>query len=197
MAWRAGSVLLITLGFFAAPALGSTLGVRHALVLVPATLTAALDLVNAQDVSNRSISPGDFRWTTVVSRNEWDALQWIREETKEDSVVQWDVRARELGEWALLPAIGERRMAVGSPIFLLDLRKYRVRERREVRPIFASGDPLEAHRLATRLGIDYLFLGTREIETRGERLRKLFESDALFRTVYSNPGVTILAVVGR
>ncbi len=195
MAWRAGSVLLITLGFFAAPALGSTLGARHALVLLPATLTAALDLVNAQDVSNRSLSPGDFRWTTVVSRDEWDALRWIREETKEDSLVQWDVRARELGEWALLPAIGERRMAVGSPIFLLDLRKYRVRERREVRPIFASGDPLEAHGLATGLGVDYLFLGTREIETRGERLRKLFESEALFRTVYSNPGVTILAVV--
>jgi hypothetical protein len=88
-------------------------------------------------------------------------------------------------------------MAVGTPIFLLDLRKYRVRERREVRPIFASGDPFEAHRLATGLGIDYLFLGSRELQARGDRLRKLFESPALFRTVFSNPGVTILAVVPR
>jgi hypothetical protein len=88
-------------------------------------------------------------------------------------------------------------MAVGNPIFLLDLRKYRVRERREVRPIFTSGDPFEAHRLATGLGIDYLFLGSREVQTRGERLRGLFESPALFRTVFSNRGVTILAVVPR
>jgi hypothetical protein len=197
MAWRAGSVLLLALGFLAAPALAGALRARHALAIVPATLTAVLDLVNAQDVSNRNLSPGDFRWTTVVSRDEWEALQWIRAETPGDSVVQWDVRARELGEWALLPAVAQRRMAVGNPIFLLDLRKYRVRERREVRPIFTSGDPLEAHRLATGLGIDYLFLGSRELQMRGERLRRLFESEALFRTVFSNRGVTILAVVPR
>jgi hypothetical protein len=197
MAWRAGSVLLVALGLLAAPALGSALRARHALTIAPAVVTAFLDLVNAQDIANRNLSAGEFRWTTVVSRDEWEALQWIRTETPEDSVVQWDVRARELGEWALLPAIAERRMAVGSPIFLLDLRKYRVRERREVRPIFTSGDPFEAHRLATGLGIDYLFVGSRELQTRGERLRKLFESEALFRTVFSNPGVTILAVVPR
>ncbi len=197
MAWRAGSVLLIALGFLAAPALGGSLRARHALVLAPAALTAALDLVNAQDISNRNLSAGEFRWTTVVSRDEWDALRWIREQTPRDSLVQWDVRARELGEWALLPAIGERRMAVGSPIFLLDLRKYRARERWEVRPIFTSGDPVEAHRLAASLGIDYLFLGAREFHARGERLRSLFESEELFRTVYANPGVTILAVVPR
>jgi hypothetical protein len=197
MAWRAGSVLLVALGFLAAPAFGSVLRARHALTIVPAVVTAALDLVNAQDVSNRNLSAGEFRWTTVVSRDEWEALQWMRTETPEDSLVQWDVRVRELGEWALLPAIAERRMGVGNPIFLLDLRKYRVRERREVRPIFTSSDPLEAYRLATGLGIDYLFLGSRELQTRGERLRKLFESEALFRTVFSNPGVTILAVVPR
>ncbi|HEY7818968.1 MAG TPA: hypothetical protein VIG29_12165, partial [Vicinamibacteria bacterium] len=197
MAWRAGSVLLLALGILAAPALGSSLRAHHALLLAPASLTVALDVWNAQDVSNRDLSAGDFRWTTVVSRDEWEALRWIREKTPEDSLVQWDVRARELGEWALLPAIGERRMAVGSPIFLLDLRKYRARERREVRPIFASGDPEEAYRLATALGIDYLFLGARELQTRGERLRKLFESEERFRTVFSNPGVTILAAVPR
>ncbi len=197
MAWRAGSVLLVALGFLAAPAFKSPLRARHSLAIAPAVVTAVLDLVNAQDISNRNLSAGEFRWTTVVSRDEWEALQWMRRETPRDSLVQWDVRARELGQWALLPAIAERRMAVGSPIFLLDLRKYRVRERREVRPIFTSGDPFQAHRLATDLGIDYLFVGSREIQTRGERLRRLFESPALFRTVFSNPGVTILAVVPR
>jgi hypothetical protein len=197
MAWRAGSVLLLALGLLAAPAFGGVLRAPHALAVAPAVVTALLDIVNAQDISNRSLSAGEFRWTTVVSRDEWEALEWTRTETPRDSVVQWDVRVRELGEWALIPAIGERRMAVGSPIFLLDLRKYRARERREVRPIFTSGDPFEAHRLATGLGIDYLFLGPRELQTRGERIRKLFESPGLFQTVFSNPGVTILAVVPR
>jgi hypothetical protein len=197
MAWRAGSVLLVALGLLAAPALGRRLSSRHALVVAPAALTALFDVVNAQDVRNRDLSPGGFRWTTVVSRDEWEALEWLRAETPPDARVQWDVRARDLGEWALLPAIAERRMAVGNPIFLLDLRKYRVRERREVRPIFTSGDAGEAHRLATALGIDYLFLGTRELRTRGERVRELSESPERFREVFSNAGVTILAVVPR
>jgi hypothetical protein len=194
MAWRAGSVLLVALGLLAAPALRS-LGARHVLVLAPAVVTVVLDVCNAQDVSNRRLSAGEFRWTTVVSRDEWEALQWIRTETAEDALVQWDVRARELGEWAFLPALGERRMAVGSPIFLLDLPKYRTRERRQVRPIFAGADAFEAHRLARELGIDYLFLGSRELQVRGEQLRKLFEADDLFREAFSNDGVTILEVL--
>jgi hypothetical protein len=195
MAWRAGSVLLVALGFIAAPALGSRLGLRHALVLAPAVVTVMLDVYNAQDVSNRRLSAGEFRWTTVVSWDEWEALQWIRSETAQDALVQWDVRARELGEWAFLPALGERRMAVGSPIFLLDLGKYRTRERRQVRPIFAGADAREAHRLARELGIDYLFLGSRELQVRGEQLRKLFEADDLFREAFSNDGVTIVRVL--
>jgi hypothetical protein len=195
MAWRAGSVLLVTLGLLAAPAFRGALGLRHALILVPAVATVALDLVNAQDVSNRSLSPGEFRWTTVVSRSEWEALGWLRTHTPPTAIVQWDVRARELGEWAFLPAIAERRMAVGSPIFLLDLRKYRIRERRYVRPIFTSASAQEAHRLARSLGIDYLFLGSVELETRGDHLRKLFESPELFRPVLETGGVTVLEVL--
>jgi hypothetical protein len=195
MAWRAGSVLLVALALLSAPALSGPLRPLHALALLPASLTLLLDVHNAQDVANRRISPGEFRWTTVVSREERDALEWLKRETPEDAVVQWDVRARELGEWALVPALAERRMAVGFPIFLLDLQKYRVRERRQVRPIFASGDAAYAHRLARELGIDYLFVGPTELRVRGERLRALFEAPALFRPVYESPSVTILEVL--
>ncbi len=195
MAWRAGSVLLLALGLLAAPALRGALRLPHALILIPALATAALDLVNAQDISNRNLSPGEFRWTTVVSRDEWEALQWIRVHVPKRGIVQWDVRAREPGEWAFLPAIAERRMAVGSPIFLLDLRKYRVRERRYVRPIFSSASAREAHRLALSLGIDYLFIGAAELQVRGEHLRKLFEAPELFHPVFSNDGVTVLEVL--
>ncbi|MGH9321222.1 MAG: hypothetical protein ACRD3V_15230, partial [Vicinamibacteria bacterium] len=195
MAWRAGSVLLVALGVLAAPAFEGALSLKRALVIAPAVLTVSLDVFNAQDISNRSVSAGEFRWTTVVSDDEWEALRWIREHTPRDSVVQWDVRAREFGEWAFIPALAERRMAVGSPIFLLDLRKYRLRERREVRRIFASEDATEAHRRAKELGIDYLFIGARELRVRGERLRKLFESKELFKPAFSNDGVTVMEVI--
>ena len=187
MAWRAGSVLLVALALLAAPALSGRLRPFPALVILPAALTLFLDVYNAQDVTNRRLSAGAFRWTTVVSAEERDALEWLKRETPENAVVQWDVRARELGEWALVPALAERRMAVGFPIFLLDLQKYRARERRQVRPIFAAGDADEAHRLATELGIDYLFIGATELRTRGERLRELFEAPLLFRRRLREP----------
>jgi hypothetical protein len=197
MAWRAGSVLLLALGFLAMPALGTALRPAHALVILPALVTTGLDLVNAQDLQNRELSAGGFRWTTIVSRDEWEGLLWLRRSTPKEAVAQYDARAREPGDWALLPAIAERRMAAGSPLFLLDLRKYRARERREVRPIFTSGDAKDAHRRAVALGIDYLFLGPPELQTRGERVRSLFESPDLFPKVFSNRAVTILAVAPR
>lgn len=195
MAWRAGSVLLVALALLAAPALEGRLGVRQALLLLPALLTVFLDVYNAQDTTNRELSPGGFRWTTTLSDDEAEAFAWLRQETPPASVVQWDTRARDLGSWAFLPALAERRMAAGFPIFLLDVGKYRVRERRHVRPIFVSGDAEEAYRQARELGIDYLFVGATEIETRGERVRALFEAPQRFRSVFENASVTILAVV--
>ncbi len=195
MAWRAGSVLLVALGLVAARALSGPLSLTHAIILAPAVLTVSLDVYNAADVTNRNPSPGGFPWTTVVPRAEREALDWIRRETPPDAVVQWDVRARELGEWALVPALGERRMAVGFPIFLLDLQKYRQRERRHARPIFNSGDAAEAHRKARELGIDYLVIGAAELRVRGERTRPLFEAEDRFRTVFESDGVAVLAVL--
>ena len=195
MAWRAGSVLLVALGLVAARAFLGPLRLTYAIILAPAVLTVSLDVYNAADVTNRNPSPGGFPWTTVVPRAEWEALDWIRRETPPDAVVQWDVRARELGEWGLVPALGERRMAVGFPIFLLDLQKYRQRERRHVRPIFNSGDAAEAHRKARELGIDYLVIGAAELRVRGERTRPLFEAEDRFRTVFESDGVAVLAVL--
>lgn len=197
MAWRAGSVLLVALSLVASRAFDRRIRWAHALIVAPALLTMMLDVTNAQDVTNRSLSAGDFRWTTVVSADELEAFAWLREQTPTDSVVQWDVRARELGEWALIPALAERRMAVGFPIFLLDLQKYRRRERRDVRPIFTAGDASEAHRKALILGIDYIFVGQQETRARGELLRPLFEAPALFEQVFDNRGVSIWRVLSR
>jgi len=194
MAWRAGSVLLVALSLIVSVTLGKRRPWVLAVVLLPATLTCALDLFNAQDVSNRELSRGEFFWTTIVPPSDHDALVWIRTHTPPQAIVQWDVRAREPGEWALVPALAERRMAVGFPIFLLDNRKYRARER-TLRPIFVSGDPDEAHRLATEAGIDYLVIGSQEVAVRGELVRKLWETPDRFREVYSNRGATVFEVI--
>lgn len=191
MAWRAGSVFLVALGMLAV----RDLRWAYAAIVAPAAVTLILDVYNASDVANRKLSPGGFPWTTVVHEDELEALAWIRDETPQDAIVQWDVRARELGEWALIPALGQRRMAVGFPIFLLDLQKYRTRERRYVRPIFASGRAEEAHERARELGIGYLVIGSQEIQTRGERVRPLFEAEESFRVVFSRGETAVLEVL--
>jgi hypothetical protein len=195
MAWRAGSVFLVTLFLLASVAFARWRPAFLALVLLPGVLTALFDVVNAQDVSNRKMSAGDFRWTTVVSHSEVEALKWIRTETEPESLVQWDVRAREPGDWALVPALAERRMAVGFPIFLLEREKYRVRERRHVRPIFTSGDPVEAHQRALDMGISYVVVGRRELEVRGELVRGLWRDRDRFEPVYESHGVTVFRVL--
>ena len=195
MAWRAGSVLLICLFLMAAVGLQKWRPAALGLLILFGSLTALLDIYNAQDVTNQELSAGDFRWTTMVRRDEVAALEWIRAETPTAAVVQWDTRAREPGEWGLIPALAERRMAVGLPIFLLDQRKYRVRERRKVRPIFTSFDPVEAHRLAVESGIDYLFVGRRELDVRGERLRRLWDVPDRFKVSFAKGDATVFAVV--
>jgi hypothetical protein len=86
-------------------------------------------------------------------------------------------------------------MAVGFPIFLLDLQKYRARERREVRPIFNSAEPDEAHRLARALGIDFLVVGAQELRVRGELVRPLFEADDRFQVVFERGETSVLEVL--
>jgi hypothetical protein len=194
IAWRAGSVFLVSVALLGIP-FYSSFRKLHALLVLPALLTLALDLWNARDIHNRRLSPGGFPWTTVVPADEWEALRFLREHTPQSALVQWDVRAREPGEWALIPAIAERRMAVGFPIFLLDLPKYRARERRRVRPIFNYGDASRSHELAVGLGIDYLVVGEAELQVRGERVRALFENERLFRTVFEAGDVAVLQVV--
>ena len=49
----------------------------------------AIDLFNTQDIANRSMGPG-FRWTLVLSPDEWDGLHWIRDHTEPDALVQVD-----------------------------------------------------------------------------------------------------------
>lgn len=196
MAWRAGSVLLLSLTLLAAAGLPWwTRWGRPALALIlfPAVLTTLLDLYNAQDIDNRQQSAGGFRWTTVVSYPDLEALEWLRTHTPPASVVQMDARARAGGEWAILPAIAERRMAYGYPIFLLEPHKYQARGRK-LRPIFNSDDTERARRLAVEAGISYLLIGRAERNEPQNRVRKFWEAPELFEEVYANAESTVFRV---
>jgi len=193
MAWRAGSILLLALTLLAAVGLPKWGRAALALLLFPASLTTLLDLVNAQDLGNRQESAGGFRWTTVVSYPDLEALEWIRAHTPAGSVAQIDARAREGGEWAILPALAERRMAYGYPIFLLDPHKYQARGRK-LRPIFNSEDPQLAHRLAVDSGISYLVIGRAERNEPQNRARKFWEAPGLFEKVFENSEAAVFRV---
>ena len=65
-----------------------------------------------------------------------------------------------------------------------------------MRPIFNSGDALDAHARALTMEIDYIVVGRQELNTRGDLVRPLFESEERFRTVYENDGVSVLEVIG-
>ena len=193
MAWRAGSVLLVSLVLLAAAGVGRWPAWGLGVVLGPALLTTVLDVYNAQDVTNREESSGGFPWTLVIPPLESEALDWLRTSTPTDAVVQIDARARGTGEWALVPALAERRMAYGYPIFLLNPHKYLARGRR-LRPIFNSEDVLEAHGLAREAGIRYVFVGSRERSEPQNRCEKFFRAPELFAVAFANRDVTIFEV---
>jgi hypothetical protein len=193
MAWRAGSVLLVSLALWGALGLPHCGRAARGAILFPALLTTLLDLYNAQDITNRQESAGAFRWTTIVPAADLEALDWIRKRTPLRSRVQLDARAREGGDWALLPALAERRMAYGYPIFLLNPAKYQARARR-LHFIFSSDDPEAAHRLAVEAGIDYLFIGPPETRRPENRSRKFWEAPAFFEKAFENAEITIFRV---
>ncbi len=197
--WRAGQVM-----FVAAPGLGAlgfaalwdrrrwaaiALAAGVALAGVP---TAVLDYINAQDVETRTMGPG-FPWTVVVTRNEQEALDWIKRHTKPWQTVQVEPTARGRASWTLIPSFAERRMATGLPISLLDEPAYH-RASERVRELYATEDPDLAHRIARSMGIRYLYLGQVELEHYPEAGVKFDRRLDLFTKVFQNPEVRIYSV---
>ncbi len=131
--WRSGHLLLIGFSIIGAAAVGAAWrrrALRPALVLamvaaiVPALPTVAIDVFNAQDISNREQGPG-FPWTLVITSEEREGLDWLRANTPADALVQVEPYVRDAGTWAYVPAFAERRMAGGLPISMIPLQPYR------------------------------------------------------------------------
>ncbi|MGE0043379.1 MAG: hypothetical protein AB7H88_01280 [Vicinamibacterales bacterium] len=200
--WRVGHLSFMALGVLAAfgfgrlPALARPLRwaalAAIALTAAAAAPTLAIDLYNTQDVSNREMAAG-FHWTLVLTHDDEDALAWVRAHTPPDSVFQLDAMARGEDGWAYLPAFAERRMGVGLPISMVPLRKYEEGSRR-ARWMFESADVADVVRVASRNGIDYLFIGPPERAAHPGVEARFDQVPGLLRLVYRNPSISIYEV---
>ena len=202
--WRAGHLLFVALTVFTAILLAvihrSPTGIRLAAwpliaVLVAAALpTVAMDIYNAQDVTNRQAGPG-FPWTLVLSKGEVEALDWLKTRTPPHVIVQPNVAERANASWGYMTAFGERRMAAGLPIAMIPLQPYIDSSDWVAANIFNEADPLKRSAAARKMGIDYLYVGPAEQERHPE-LVSLFDARSdLFPAAFRNQDVVIYWVV--
>jgi hypothetical protein len=200
--WRSGHLLFI--GFLVMGAAGLTaawqrpmprwpLALTLLLTVAPAIPTVAIDVYNAQDVTNRAQGPG-FPWTLVISPDEREALEWVRRNTPPDAIVQFEPYVRGAGWWCYLTAFGERRMAAGLPGAMIPRRPFEVASDHVRSGIFLATSPHNAHAMARSMGIDYLWLGRVERHSYREAIAAIAKRPDLFPKVFTNKDVTICKV---
>lgn len=171
--WRSGHLLLMGCAVMGAAVLTAlwtvpwrrpVLVVLLVLLIVPAIPTVAIDVYNAQDITNRERGPS-FPWTVIVTPQERAALDWIKNTTPVGAVVQTEPRSRHSGTWAFVQAFGERRGIAGLPGAMIPLLPYTMATDAVTYGIFRSTRAHDAAEMARFLGIDYLFVGTPERDT--------------------------------
>ena len=200
--WRSGHLLLIGFAIIGAAAVTAVwqrrawrpaLALALVAVIVPALPTVAIDVYNAQDITNRAEGPG-FPWTLVVSPSERAALDWIRANTRPDALVQVEPFVRDAGTWAYVPAFAERRMVAGLPISMIPLQPYRQASEAVRLGIFQATAADGAHVTARSFGIDYLVVGRPERITYRATLVLIAGRPDLFAPVFSNEAITVYQV---
>ena len=200
--WRAGHMLLIAFAAMSGAWLTwvwrlrkwrMAVAVLLFVIIVPAVPTVALDVYNAQDITNRTEAAG-FPWTTVITPAEREALEWVRHNTPPEAVVQVDPDARGSAHWSFIGAFAERRMIAGLPIAMTPLQPYRRASDDLKWGVFKTTQVRDCHATARSLGIDYLFIGLPERHWYRPTIIRLRSDPALFPVVFENKEVTILRV---
>jgi hypothetical protein len=213
--FRAGNLFLVMAPALVAYGLVrlSTAGLDYvtwsvvAVVLLTGLPTTVIDSYNTQDVTNRHLwrdaerargatvpfDPAtEYRWTLVITPEQWQALTWIRTHTPADAVVQAEPIVRGRETWSLVPSFAERRMASGNALPLLARPTYG-RRNEQVKDIYASGDPLMAWKKARVLGIEYLYVDDTE-RTAYPEVIKFDRAPELFVPVFRNSEATVYAL---
>jgi hypothetical protein len=200
--WRSGHLLLIAwlvVGAAASTAVWQRrmwrplLVATLILVIAPAVPTVAIDVYNAQDITNRG--PGaDFPWTTIISPLERQGLDWVRQMTPEDAVVQYEPYARGAAGWCYITAFAERRMAAGLPGAMIPFKPFQMASDDVRSGVFRAQSGAEAHAMAVFLGIDYLLIGAVERAHFHAALVEIARRPDLFPQVFKNDAITIYRV---
>ncbi len=156
--------------------------------------TMALDWYNARDIWNDRDTGFGFRWTTYVNDDEVRAARWLRRNVDIAETVNTDPEARGRGEWALIPAFGERRMGIGFGLFEPNPERFRPQMAR-VAEAFRSGDADAAYAILRGAGISLVFVGQPERDRYGDGVRKFSARHDRFQTVLSRGSVAIYRLV--
>jgi len=168
--WRAGQILLIALPALAALWFAWTFEKPRRMIAAAVTIvvlfavglpTTVIDAYNAQDTTNRDVSPGGFRWTVVVRPAQQRAAAWIRKSTPANAVVQMSPIPRARETWTFIPTFAGRRMAAGQPISLFRKALYDERSWLFAR-MYSSASTEDAWAIARDLHIDYIYLDEAE-----------------------------------
>ncbi len=201
--WRAGHLLFIALTASTALLFTMIAGAHRSvriivwctvsLLSLAALPTVAIDVFNAQDITNIREAPG-FPWTLTLSAAEVEALDWLKGHTPLDAVVQPDVLTRATASWAYMPAFGERRMVTGLPGAMIPFRPYEDATNVMTKRVFAGGDPDARASAARELGIEYLYLGPVEQHAHPELVGALDTRPDLFQAAFRNREVVIYRV---
>jgi hypothetical protein len=160
-------------------------------VLLVGFPTTAIDTYNAQDISNRKLGPGGFRWTIPVTAAQQAAFNWVRAHVPETAIVQMEPMLRGRDHWSLIPSFAQRRMSAGLPISLLPTPEYPAGSA-QVQRIYRTSDPLEARDLAKARGIEYLYMDDDDRAAYPEGIAKFIPP--YFERVYERRGVAIVRV---
>ena len=105
------------------------------------------------------------------------------------------VRARET--WTQVPTFAQRRMAAGLPISLIFTSAYEQRSAL-AHEMYSTSDALQAWRIASELGVDFIYADRLEREALPAGFERKFDDNpALFRREFANAEARIYAVIGR
>ncbi len=204
VAWRAGHFIFMGLAAITAFGLqacwqASVVG-RAAIaglllaVGVVAAPTVLFDLYNTQDVWNRGRGAA-FRWTVLLSPAEIEALDWIKQFTPQDALVQVEPTVRGRDTWAYIPAFAARRMSAGLPIGMIPLAKYEAASAK-IREVYMATTPSAVRALAVALCVDYLVIGPPEREGYPHLQPLLDANPQDFTPAFRNDEVAIYALPG-
>ena len=200
--FRAGQLLQLALPGLAAVFFAAIWRQSHRAALAIAAIgvaiglpTTLIDIYNTQDIANRAVAPGGFRWTITITPEEQEAFRWIRTSTLPGAIVQMDPVAHGRETWSYLPTFAWRRVAAARPISLMAIPAYDERSRM-AHQMYARVGAEAAARTARQLGIDYIFVGPVEQGAiPPDRLAKFDERPDLFRLVFSNARTRIYEVL--